>query len=162
DRAASAKDELLDDDDDDEDNQPNTKVVQKAVPANRAAVMKTMRPRVGSLYDNPTNALSLPTGPILVVRHNGRFGAVQALEQSGKFIRYAWWYQPDGSGSFVNEHVLTGEGKADENVHPVMPPLKVGPFEIQWSVGPRGRGWVYYRNYDLQDVVYDLALTDAT
>ncbi len=58
------------------------------------------------------NAYALPVGLILLVKYDGKYGALQAVEQAsherGAFIRYAWWFQPDGSGSFINESAQFG------------------------------------------------------
>ena len=94
------------------------------------------------------NAVGLLTGTILVIRKDGKYGAVQAIDQSsdkrGSFIKYAWWYQPDGSGQFLSSSTLSGFGEARESYPGPGPLLKVGPIDIEWSIGGDGQGWVYF------------------
>ena len=94
------------------------------------------------------NAVGLRTGSILVVRKDGKYGAIQAIDQSsntrGSFIKYAWWYQPDGSGQFLSPSTLSGFGEAKECYPGPGPLLRVGPIDIKWSIGGDGQGWVYF------------------
>src|SRR3712207_5650116 len=72
-----------------------------------ALITEVLRNYVAQFYSG--NSVRLPTGRILVVRYAGKYGAIQAIDQAseerGGFIRYAWWYQPDGSGSFISPAV---------------------------------------------------------
>jgi photosystem II stability/assembly factor-like uncharacterized protein len=115
-------------------------------------------------------SLPLFTGEILLVRHEGKYGAVRAIEQTSKgrggCIRYEWWYQPDGSGSFVNKNALTGIAEARE-VYPapglfLAPFLQVGPIVLGWWVGGEGQGWVPFRHPDRLNIVYGLVITKKT
>jgi hypothetical protein len=81
--------------------------------------------------------------------------------QKGSFIRYIWWYQPDGSGSFTNKNALTGSGEAREEPG-AYPALKVGPLLVGWSIGAANQGYVYFRHPDTADFVYGLVLTKKT
>lgn len=122
------------------------------------------------------NAVGLRTGFILLVRHEGRFGAVQAVDQAGRdrgaFIRYVWWYQPDGSGSFINVNAQSGFSSThEEGNHAADPPsqlqigpgrptnLNVGPIVLEWSMGGDGFGWVYYGPSSTPTAGYELCLT---
>lgn len=121
------------------------------------------------------NALGLPTGLILIVRKDGRYGAVQVVDQQsrglGEFVRYAWWFQPDGSsGIFTNENVQAGFKEARRSAMPgpgpavVMRPdafLEVGDIRLLWSAGGQGFGWVYYGPSSNPSPDYELAVTDA-
>jgi hypothetical protein len=118
------------------------------------------------------NSVSLLNGYILVVRYSGMYGALQAVEQWGygygltnrrPFIRYAWWYQPDGSGTFASpdtergfgatEGVLTGE-QVEAGLGRMLAPhlkldswptLKIGPIHLEWATASRdGEGLVYF------------------
>ena len=112
------------------------------------------------------NAVELPTGFILVVRHAGYYGAVKAVEQSsskrGAFIRYVWWYQPDGSGSFINANVQRGFGETTENgPYPrPTPMLEIGPIRLEWSVSAEGSGWVYFGPSSTPSPDYELVVTN--
>jgi hypothetical protein len=113
---------------------------------------------------DPPRSVVIPTGPILIVRHQGKYGAVQATEQvvgqDGNSVHYVWWYQPDGSGSFTNENTWTGIGEDRE--HPEGGPdtvLQIGPFTLQWSAYKDGYGYVYYHHPNHRDIVYDLIVT---
>lgn len=94
------------------------------------------------------NAIGLLTGQILVVRKGGTYGAIQATDQSsdkrGSFIKYAGWYQPDGSGQFLSPSTVSGFGEARESYPGPAPTLKVGPIAVEWSIGGDGQGWVYF------------------
>jgi len=94
------------------------------------------------------NAVGLRTGTILVIRQEGRYGAVQAIDQAsdkrGAFIRYAWWFQPDGSAQFTSSTTQTGVAETRESYPGPAPHLQVGPIQLEWSMGGDGFGWVYY------------------
>ncbi len=120
------------------------------------------------------NAVGLPTGFILVVRHQGKYGAVKAIDQAsadrGGFIRYAWWYQPDGSGSFINLNTQTGYGETHDHVPGVpetqppppswWPELEIGPIKLEWSLSWDGYGYVYFGTHNSNHEEYELAITD--
>ncbi len=109
-------------------------------------------------------SLHLRTGRIIAVRYEEKYGAFQAVDQStkerGAFIRYIWWYQPDGSGSFINESAQTGYAESRELSPGPSTKLEVGPIELGWSASGDGVGWVYYRHPDRHDIIYELAETD--
>jgi hypothetical protein len=96
------------------------------------------------------HAIGLPTGLILLVKHQGKYGAVQAIEQTssqnGGFIRYSWWYQPDGTESFTNPNVQRGFNIA--YAEPPEPELEwrivIGPIKLLWSTCNDSHGWVYF------------------
>jgi hypothetical protein len=123
----------------------------------QSAIVKR-QPRIGN------NAIGLPTGLILLVRHNGKYGAVQAIDQSsqnrGSFIRYAWWYQPDGSGSFTKGNVEFGFGETSEGRPGVTPRLQIGPIQLEWSIGGEGSGWVYFGPKVTPSPDYELLVTN--
>jgi hypothetical protein len=95
------------------------------------------------------NAVGLRSGTILVIRRDGKYGAVQAIDQAsdkrGAFIRYAWWFQPDGSAQFTSPSTQTGVGETRESYPGAAPFLQVGPIQLEWSMGGDGFGWVYYQ-----------------
>lgn len=115
----------------------------------------TKRPRVTE------NAVMLPTGMILVVRHAGKYGAIQAVEQSNAgprpFVRYAWWYQADGRGVFNGAGVQRGFGEVEEVRPGPSPALRLGPLQLEWSAG----GWVYFGPPDHHSIEYELAVADT-
>lgn len=121
------------------------------------------------------NALGVPTGLILIVRKDGKYGAVQVVDRQSKgrdeFVRYAWWFQPDGSSIFTNERADAGFKEARRNALPgsgmavVMRVtdalLEVGPIRLMWSSGGQGFTWVYYGPSSNPSPDYELAVTDA-
>ena len=110
------------------------------------------------------NGVSLPTGEILIVKLEGKYGAVKAADQAsserGSFIRYIWWYQPDGSGVFVGPTTQTGYSETREVRGRPSPQLEVGPIRLQWSVGGDGIGWVYFGPGTSPSPGYQLGLTN--
>lgn len=110
------------------------------------------------------NAIGLPTGLILLIHHAGKYGAVQAIEQAkmdrGAFIRYVWWYQPDGSTKFLNTNTQFGYLETRENYQGPPPLLQIGSIKLEWSVGGEGHGWVYYGPSSSPSLEYELALTN--
>jgi hypothetical protein len=93
------------------------------------------------------NALGLPTGFILLIKQGDKYGALKAIDQStsnrGSFIKYYWWYQPNGTGKFTIPSVQFGydegsEGKTGSDF------LEIGPIKLEWSAGPEGQVWVYF------------------
>jgi hypothetical protein len=93
------------------------------------------------------NALGLPTGFIMLIKQDDKYGALKAIDQSsrnrGSFIKYYWWYQPDGTGKFTSSSVQFGyeegsEGKTGSDF------LEIGPIKLEWSAGSEGQGWVYF------------------
>jgi hypothetical protein len=122
------------------------------------------------------NSVTLPTGRILVVRYDGKYGAIKAIDQAsekrGGFIRYAWWYQPDGSGSFISSTAETGYGETrdyaprdggpDIGTIRQTPSLEIGPVELEWSMASDGYGYVYYGPPGNHSEEYELALTNET
>jgi hypothetical protein len=125
----------------------------------------------GGYAQQPSNALRLFDGAIVVVRHESKIGAVKALRQmsqdvlgtSGEKagIDYEWWYEPDGSNSFNNAAVQHGSGHTEEGSG-FRPSLFVGPIELQWSSGGAGSGWVYFGPSSSPSPDYELALTVET
>jgi hypothetical protein len=110
-----------------------------------------------------TNGVQLLTGLILVVKHNGCYGAVQAVDQAGdkrgKFIRYFWWFQPDGSGVFTTPGVQSGYAETREGIPGVSPRLQIGPIALEWSMGGDGSGWVYFGPSSSPSRGYQLLVT---
>lgn len=94
------------------------------------------------------NAVRLPTGLILLVRYNGKYGALQAVDQSskerGSFIKYAWWYQPDDLMNFITGSPQFGFGETAEGIVGQPPILKIGPINLSWSICSESSGWVYF------------------
>jgi hypothetical protein len=130
------------------------------------------------------NSVSLLNGYILVVRYAGMYGALQAVEQWGHaphapnsrpFIRYAWWYQPDGSGTFASPDTERGFGATEEPFtleefdvarRPVIrlksdhwPTLQIGPIHLEWSSARDGLGYVYFGPPGHHSDEYELAVT---
>lgn len=105
------------------------------------------------------SALKLFTGGILLVRHQGKYGAVQAVEQAsgerGSFIRYVWWYQPDGTGSFTNANTLQGFGETGETMGSQ---LEIGPIKLSWSKCEEGSGWIYFGPTIMPSPEYELVI----
>jgi hypothetical protein len=137
------------------------------------------------------NSVSLLNGYILVVRYAGMYGALQAVEQWGHaphapnrrpFIRYAWWYQPDGSGTFASPDTERGFGATEEpfsieelarqeppkwgvlNVRELRadrwPTLQIGPIHLEWSTAHDGMGYVYFGPPGNHSDEYELAVTN--
>lgn len=114
------------------------------------------------------NAIGLPSGLILCVRYQGRYGALQPVEQIGEqralgqqaLIRYAWWYQPDGSGVFTTPTAQRGFGEAREGNPASEPVLEIGPMRLYWSTGGPGFGWVYYGPSTVPSPDYELGATN--
>lgn len=114
-----------------------------------------------------TNGIGLQTGLILLIRHHGRYSAVQAVQHAASnpgrernFVRYVWWHQPDGSGIFVNENAQFGSGLAHEGQGSTRTDvLQIGPIKIQWSAGSNNYGWVYFGPTTSPDPEYELAHT---
>ena len=135
-------------------------------PLMRQAVLPGRAPSV----EGSQRSVALHTGQILLVRYEGKYAAIQALEQTsrerGAMIKYRWWYQPDGTGSFVNQNVLAGTDEARE-IYPepgkmMAPQLNVGPIVLGWTVGGEGQGWIYSRHPDILNIVYELVSTEKT
>lgn len=105
-------------------------------------------------------AMRLLTGQILLIRHLGKFAAVQAIDQAsgdrGGFIRYVWWYQPDGTGVFTNSSTVTGFGETGEGKGNQ---LEIGPFKLSWSKSDDGAGWVYFGPTVVPSPDFELAYT---
>jgi hypothetical protein len=128
------------------------------------------------------NSVSLSNGYTLVVRYAGMYGALQAVEQWGHahnrrpFIRYAWWYQPDGSGTFASPDTERGFGATEEpftleQLNASMqqgrglradrqPTLQIGPIDLEWSIAGNGMGYVYFGPYGNHSDEYELAVTN--
>lgn len=108
-------------------------------------------------------AMRLLTGQILLIRHLGKYAAVQAIDQAsvdrGGFIRYVWWYQPDGTGIFTTPSVLTGFGETGEGKGNQ---LEIGSFKLSWSKSEDGTGWVYFGPSIVPSPDFELAYTAET
>ena len=124
-----------------------------------------VKPQPASSY----NGIMLPTGLILLVRHKGRYGALQAVDQTaekrGEFIKYAWWYQPDNSVDLLTGNSQSGFGEAFFGQaiarHPSSSPmLKIGSINIFWTTGGEGAGWVYFGPNIQPSPDYELLLTN--
>jgi hypothetical protein len=128
------------------------------------------------------NSVSLLRGYILVVRHAGKYGAMQAVEQrtyapnERPFIRYAWWYQPDGSGNFSSPGTQRGfdetsepftleetQPEAQRHRRPRVvqwPNLQIGPINLEWSTARDGKGYVYFGPHGNHSDEYELAISN--
>ncbi|HWI54412.1 MAG TPA: hypothetical protein VNT57_01860 [Desulfobacteria bacterium] len=108
-------------------------------------------------------AMRLLTGQILLIRHLGKYAAVQAIDQAsadrGGYIRYVWWYQPDGSGVFTAPETLTGFGETGEGKGNQ---LEIGPLKLSWSKSDDGTGWVYFGPTIVPSPDFELAYTSET
>lgn len=107
------------------------------------------------------NALKIYTGQILLVRYQNKYGAVQPVEQAagerGAFVRYVWWYQPDGSGIFTNENAQYGFGETGETMGSQ---LEIGPLKLSWSRCDEGIGWVYFGPTVVPSPEYELVIAN--
>jgi hypothetical protein len=111
-------------------------------------------------FERGHNAISLPTGFILVFRDQGFIAALSAVDQrsmsTGASITYSWWYLPDGNATnFHSPDIETGvrtfrEGNA----------LEIGPLRVNWSLGKNGLGWIYFGDEMKPPSHYELALTN--
>ena len=115
-------------------------------------------------YVHSGNALRLPTGFILLIKCNGKFGALKAIDQSfkrgrGAFIKYYWWYQPNGSGIFTTAEVKSGYDYADESGKKSYL-LNIGPIALHWSSAGEGLGWVYFKNENDSGAEIELVVSD--
>ena len=111
------------------------------------------------------NSLRFPDDLIILVRHEGKYGAFKATEQrhtdSRNFIKYEWWYQPDDAMNFT-EGADSGSGEAWES-DPLNPPLiKIGPINLSWSICGNNLGYAYFRSSSIPPDKFDLCATDKT
>ncbi len=108
-------------------------------------------------------AMRLLTGQILLIRHLGKYAAVQAFDQAsadrGSFVRYVWWYQPDGTGIFTTPETTTGFGETGEGKGNQ---LEIGPLKLSWSKSHDGTGWVYFGPTIVPSPDFELAYTAET
>lgn len=108
-------------------------------------------------------AMRLLTGQILLIRHLGKYAAVQAIDQAsadrGGYIRYVWWYQPDGTGTFTTPEAMTGFGETGEGKGNQ---LEIGSFKLSWSKSDDGTGWVYFGPTVVPSPDFELAYTAET
>lgn len=109
------------------------------------------------------NALKATTGQIVLVRHMGKYAAIlpidQASEERGSFIRYFWWYQPDGTGILTNSNALTGFGETGEGKGNQ---ITAGPLKLGWSKSKDGLGWIYFGPTVVPSPDYELAYTSQS
>lgn len=115
-------------------------------------------------YVHSGRAIRLPTGFILLIKCNGKFGALKAIDQSfkqrrGAFIKYYWWYQPKNSGIFTTPEVQSGFGEADESGKGSSL-MKIGPITLPWSAAGEGMGWVYFENHHDPETIMELVVSD--
>ncbi|HWI55490.1 MAG TPA: hypothetical protein VNT57_07340, partial [Desulfobacteria bacterium] len=108
-------------------------------------------------------AMRLLTGQILLIRHLGKYAAVQAIDQAsadrGGYVRYVWWYQPDGTGTFTKPETMTGFGETGEGKGNQ---LEIGPLKLSWSKSDDGTGWVYFGPTIVPSPEFELAYTSET
>lgn len=108
-------------------------------------------------------AMRLLTGQILLIRHLGKYAAVQAIDQAsaerGGFIRYVWWYQPNGTGLFTSPETMTGFGETGEGKGNQ---LQIGPLKLSWSKSEDGTGWVYFGPTIVPSPEFEMAYTAET
>jgi hypothetical protein len=112
------------------------------------------------------SALRLDSGKIMVVRHNGHYGAIQALRQrsnenGNSILEYEWWYQPNGTLDF-ERGIQNGVYKAIQRPGDVIALVTVGPIKLGWSRCSNSSGWLYFGPdpQGLDD--YELAWTTLT
>jgi hypothetical protein len=85
---------------------------------------------------------------------NGRFEHV--------FIRYVWWFQPNGDRTFRNRATRSGYGETEETYPTTGHVLQLGPMSVQWSGGNPGFGWVYFKlPWGPARPIYEFGLTCA-
>jgi FtsZ-binding cell division protein ZapB len=111
------------------------------------------------------NAIGLPCGLILLVRSQGKYGAILAVEQShanrGSRLRYVSWYQSDGSSDLLAPNVIVSFAETSEKRPGPSPMINVGPICLEWSVGGEGQGWVYYGYSGRTNLDIELAMTNS-
>jgi hypothetical protein len=120
------------------------------------------------------HAVRIPTGYITFVRwrHDTvAVGVFRADEQdyggTGRFehlfIRYVWWFQPNGDRTFRTRATRSGYGETEETSPTTGHVLQLGPMSVQWSGAGRGFGWVYFTPPwgSARPPIYEIGLTCA-
>lgn len=96
----------------------------------------------------------IPTGVVILVRQDGRYGAFVMRRQipSPERVEYAWWLCADGASDFrASQNLVTSEGEAFVNGR-MLAPIRFGPFSVGWSSSEPGAGFLYYRHVPCEDV----------
>ena len=136
-----------------------------AASAERNRLSSSLRSKIDErMASDPPHAATFLTGPIVVMRRQGKYAAVQAIDQAsqarGAFIKYAWWYNPDGGSRFTSANVLHGFAIAGEQDPHRPPTLEIGPLRVPWSIGGDGQGWLYFHRGAIPPDGCELSLTD--
>jgi hypothetical protein len=93
-------------------------------------------------------AVPVSSGQVVLVRKGEVYGAFVLTSQSStpEAARFIWRYGTDSAGGFnTGDPGVTSsiDPKPTEKPHGA-PVIRFGPFEITWSGGPNGAGWIYY------------------
>jgi hypothetical protein len=91
------------------------------------------------------NAVGVPYGRLVLIRHDGRLVAVRlrALSAFGKRVTYDW-YRLDRQGRGARTEVADrGRGETAENPHTGRISIPGGP-SLVWSRGSQTSGWLYW------------------
>jgi rRNA-processing protein FCF1 len=119
-----------------------------------------------------TNAVTISDGQLLIVRHNGRYGAVQPIKQvmtrdAGKeYIHYHSWFLPDGSWKFDQlgtVETFTGTARlpqVGESIEESQ--LRIGPIRLEWSGDSTGMGYVYFGPSSTPSPEYELTVLNES
>lgn len=119
-----------------------------------------------------TNAVTISDGQLLIVRHNGRYGAAQPIKQvmskdaEKEYIQYHSWFIPDGSAKFDQPSITqqyTGTARAPrggDNIEVAQ--LHIGPIRLEWSGATNGAGYVYFGPSSTPSSEYELTVLDES
>lgn len=90
----------------------------------------------------------ITSGQVVLVRKDGMYGAFILTAQSLKpeTAEFVWRYGTDNTGGFNTSDPVVKRSSAPKSVQNRKGELMIefGPFEIQWSRGAGGKGWIYY------------------
>ena len=98
-------------------------------------------------------AFLVEDGDLVLFRKRGTFGALVVTAQGMKpeKMDFEWYYREDGDGNLAipNPGVFHGQGTAEMPTSAAN--IRFGPFELQWSGGDDGFGWVYFPRSESAD-----------
>ncbi len=94
---------------------------------------------------------TIANGQVVLVRKDGVYGAFVLTAQSLKpeTAEFVWRYGTDTAGGFNTNDPNVKASDAPKSVQKRKGDLIIqfGPFEICWSRGGEGKGWIYYGKF---------------
>jgi len=98
-------------------------------------------------------AFLVEDGDLVLFRKAETFGALVVTAQRLKpeEMEFEWYYREDGGGNLATPNAAVVHGESTASIPTSSVNIRFGPFELQWSGGDNGFGWLYFPHSESSD-----------